>query len=73
MTLIDRATRDGFGGKFFRGRCTAHSPNTVSLIRVSSGEGEDADTIVGGYSSQAWDEPAVTSPVWSADAEKFSF
>ena len=73
MTLIYRATRDGFGSKFFKGRCTKHSPNTVSLIRVSSGEGRDDDSIVGGYSSQAWDEPAVTSPVWSADAEKFSF
>ena len=73
MTLIYRATRDGFGGEFFKGRCTKHSPNTISLIRVSSGEGKDDDSIVGGYSSQAWDEPAVTSPVWSPDAERYSF
>eukprot|EP00904_Undaria_pinnatifida_P000593 jgi/Undpi1/10534/HiC_scaffold_29.g12984.m1 len=74
MTLIYRATRDGFGEKFFKGRCTKHSPNTVSLIRVSPGPGsDDDDSIVGGYCNQAWDEPAGTSPEWSPDAEKLSF
>ncbi|CAM9105339.1 unnamed protein product [Laminaria digitata] len=73
MTLLYRATRDGFGVKFFKGRCTKHSPNTITLIRVSSGEGKDDDSIVGGYSSQAWDEPAVSSSVWASESEKFSF
>ncbi|CAN0453025.1 unnamed protein product, partial [Scytosiphon promiscuus] len=37
MTLIYRATRDGFSNAAFTARCNHDSPKTVSLIRVSSG------------------------------------
>ncbi|CAM9763924.1 unnamed protein product, partial [Laminaria digitata] len=50
MTLMYRATRDGFGSEAFTARCNEDSPNTVSVIRVSSGQGNDDDSVVGGYS-----------------------
>ncbi|CAM9580160.1 unnamed protein product, partial [Laminaria digitata] len=54
MTLLYRATRDGFRNKECITRCNKDSPKTVSLIRVSSGQGNDDDTVVGGYSVSPW-------------------
>ena len=39
MTLIYRATRDGFDARSFKPADNEDSPHTVSLIRVSSGQG----------------------------------
>ena len=60
MTLIYRATRDGFGCEAFTARCNKDSPKTVSLIRVSSGQANDYDdtSVVGGYSTVPWGSPA---------------
>ena len=54
LTLIYRATRDGFGREEFRARCNKHSPETVSLIRVSSGQENDDDSVVGGRTCSPW-------------------
>ena len=66
MTLIYRATRDGFNTKSFKPTCNEDSPHTVSLIRVSSGKGNDDDSVVGGYYSSAfgsafWRKQTVTA------------
>ncbi|CAN0490036.1 unnamed protein product, partial [Laminaria digitata] len=54
MTLIYRATRDGFDTESFESRCNEDS-HTVSLVRVSSGKGnDDEDSVVGGYSVIPW-------------------
>ena len=55
MTLIYRATRDGFGVEPFTDRCNEDSPTTISLFRVSSGKEYDDDSVVGGYSVTPWD------------------
>ncbi|CAM9158203.1 unnamed protein product, partial [Laminaria digitata] len=54
MTLLYRATRDGFGSQPFTASCNQHSP-TISLIRASSGRGNDDDSVVGGYAVDSWD------------------
>lgn len=55
MTLIYRATRDGFDTKLFTpGGKEDIKSHVVSLIRVSSGEGVDDDSVVGGYSILPW-------------------
>ncbi|CAM9417510.1 unnamed protein product [Laminaria digitata] len=54
MTLIYRATRDGFGSKAFTDRCNESSRKTISLIRVSSGQEDDVDSVVGGYAIYSW-------------------
>ncbi|CAM9105415.1 unnamed protein product, partial [Laminaria digitata] len=56
MTLIYRATRDGFGSEPFFSRCDKDSPNTVFLLRVRSDQGNDDDSVVGGYSVFPWVE-----------------
>ncbi|CAM9724014.1 unnamed protein product [Laminaria digitata] len=73
MTLIYRATRDGFGGEAFMARCTQHSPRTISLIRVSSGQGndDDDDSIVGGFSSVAWGRAVGSRQQATADVFVF--
>ena len=48
ISLIYRATRDGFGSKAFRARCNKRSRNTISLVRVSSGREDEDDSVVGG-------------------------
>ena len=51
MTLIYRATRDGFDNESFKTRCNEYSPETVSVIRVRSGKGNThEDSVVGSYS-----------------------
>ncbi|CAM9105191.1 unnamed protein product [Laminaria digitata] len=55
MTLVYRATRDGFDTRSFKPSCDEESPYTISLIRVSSGEeNDDGDSVVGGYSVLPW-------------------
>ena len=53
MTLIYRGTRDGFDARSIDPTCSEDRPYTVSLVRVSSGQGDD-DSIVGGYSVLPW-------------------
>ncbi|CAN0326028.1 unnamed protein product, partial [Laminaria digitata] len=54
MTLIYRATRDGFDTKAFKPRCSEDRPHSVSLIRVRSDHGNEDDSVVGGYSVLPW-------------------
>ncbi|CAN0305197.1 unnamed protein product, partial [Laminaria digitata] len=49
MTLIYRATRDGFSRSAFTARCNTNSPKTFSLLRVRSGQGGNDHSVVGGY------------------------
>ncbi|CAM9286525.1 unnamed protein product, partial [Laminaria digitata] len=58
MTLIYRATRDGFGRETFTSRCDKHSRDTVFLIRVRSGQENDDDSIIGGHTSTPWGNAA---------------
>ncbi|CAN0382721.1 unnamed protein product, partial [Laminaria digitata] len=71
MTLIYRATRDGFGRKAFNARCNHDSPKTVSFLRVSSGEGNDDSSIVGGFDVNAWVHTAGKSRQLSPNAFVF--
>ena len=70
MTLIYHATRDGFDTMSFKPTCNEDSPHTVSLIRVSSGQGNDDDSVVGGYSSSAFDSAGREQTI---TAETFLF
>ena len=54
IALIYRATRDGFGSKAFKAKCNKRSRNTISLIRVRSGQENDDDSVVGGFSVSPW-------------------
>ena len=55
ITLIYRATRDGFDSEAFEARCNEDSPHTISLVRVSPDPGsEDGDSVVGGYAVYPW-------------------
>ncbi|CAM9203794.1 unnamed protein product [Laminaria digitata] len=62
MTLVYRATRDGFGRKAFITSCNKDSsPRTVSLFRISPDQGsEDDDSVVGLYSRLPWSTIAGT-------------
>ena len=64
MTLIYRATRDGFDNKSFSSRCDHRSPKTISLIRVSLGQGngDDDDSIVGVYSPSVFGRQVGSRP-----------
>ncbi|CAN0266589.1 unnamed protein product, partial [Laminaria digitata] len=80
MTLLYRATRDGFDTTSckppgaYRGDSSSSSrAHTVSLIRVSSGEGNgDVDSVVGAYSILPWGG-GVASKKYSIPKETFVF
>lgn len=54
MTLLYRASRDGWTPDAFDARCGADSPSTITLIRVQSEGSESRDSIVGGFSNIPW-------------------
>eukprot|EP00904_Undaria_pinnatifida_P000590 jgi/Undpi1/10531/HiC_scaffold_29.g12981.m1 len=73
MTLIYRATRDGFDTKQFKPKCDEDTrSHVVSLVRVSTGQADD-DSVVGGYSVLPWGAGSDVRLKQTVSAETFSF
>ncbi|CAM9438483.1 unnamed protein product [Laminaria digitata] len=75
MTLIYRATRDGFDAPLVNPKGREDRTHTVSLIRVKRGKGDndDDDSIVGGYSVLPWADGVPGQTEQMVTAESFIF
>lgn len=63
MELIYRASRDGASSKAFHASCKEDSPQTITLIKVNSGNGKH-DSIVGGFAKTSWESIKSSGESW---------
>jgi hypothetical protein len=63
LTLLYRATRDGFGSDDFHSKCDGHS-NTLTIIKA-----KQSKFIFGGFTAVSWN----SSSKWKSDANAYIF
>jgi hypothetical protein len=63
FTLLYRATRDGFGSKYFHSKCDGH-PSTLTILKAA-----ESSFIFGGFTTVSWDSTSK----WKSDANAFIF
>ncbi|CAM9889877.1 unnamed protein product, partial [Hapterophycus canaliculatus] len=74
MELIYRASRDGWTPVDFHSRCGDDSPSTVTMLRVSKGDGPGTtDSVVGGFSSISWSCSTTDGARYKASPGAFLF
>ena len=64
VTLLYRATTDGFASTFFHSKCDGKA-NTVSIVKTNS------NFVFGGYTAAMWSNPGST--IFSTDSTAFIF